>query len=79
MVRQADELERQFGALYNARVTAHGSVANQGSVTGADRRSRNRSDDYPLLANTTVARNTARQLERRPRRFPVRPPPRCGR
>jgi hypothetical protein len=63
MVRQADELERQFGALYNARVAALGVSRTKAPLPEPTVARRNTSDDYPLLANTTVARNAARQLE----------------
>jgi hypothetical protein len=63
MVRQADELERQSGALYNARVAALGVSRTKAPLPEPSVARRNASDDYPLLANTIMARNAARRLE----------------
>jgi hypothetical protein len=70
MVHQADELERQTGALYNARVAALGVSRTKAPLPEPSVARRGASDDYPLLANTNLARNAARQLEAPPSPVP---------
>jgi hypothetical protein len=63
MVHQADELERQFGALYNARVAALGVSRTKAPLPEPSIATRGVPDRSSPVMETTSARIAARSLE----------------
>jgi hypothetical protein len=70
MAHQADELERQVGALYNARVAALGVARTKAPLPEPSIASRGPVDGPTLLSESASAKIAARQLEAPPAPVP---------
>jgi hypothetical protein len=70
LAREADELERKFSALYNARVAALGVARTKAPLPEPSIASRDPVDDQLPIGQTASAKIAARQLEAPPAPVP---------
>jgi len=63
LIREADELERKFGALYNARVAALGVAKTKAPLPEPSIARRDPVEDLLPISQTASAKIAARQLE----------------